>query len=277
MKQNKHSIIKMVRILMLAVVFISICFFGLGISAQAKSKDKTPKPGWYMNKKGRVFYYNDKGKMLKKKKEYKIGKKYYYFDKNGMQRVGWIKYKGYYHYYNIAPKSKGYMVTNKTINGIKIDKKGRAVTNKNKAKILAKANETAFYITNFKMSQNQKNKACFMYIRDKTNWRNLTSFRSDLSDWDQYYATYAIFRRYGDCYTGGCGFAYMAAAVGSKNVYAASSGGHGWAIIDGYFYDPNWSWAMNNVNDYFKVPASLSGHGGRPDWARNGAYKKRVD
>ena len=272
---SKRSIKKSVRILMLAVVFISICFSGLAITSQAKSK--THKPGWYMNKKGRVFYYDENGKMVKHKQRYKIGNKIYYFDRKGQQHVGWIKSRGHYYYYNIAPKKKGYMVTNKTINGIKIDAKGRAVTNISKAKLLAEANNIVFKITNFKMNQKKKNMACFMYIRDKTNWRNLTGFRSDLSDWDMYYASYAIYKGYGDCYTGGCGFAYLATAAGAKKVYAASSGGHGWAIIDGNFYDPNWSWAMRNVNDYFNVPAYLSGRGGRPDWARNGAYKKRVD
>ena len=246
-------------------------------SKSSKSKkSKKVKKGWYMSKKGRVYYYDDKGKMVKSSIK-KINNKYYFFDKKGKQHVGWIKAGKYYYYFNIAAKKKGYMIKNKTINGIKLDSKGRAVSNKDKARLLARAHSLAFSVTNFKMSQREKNKAVFLYIRNNTDWRNLTGFRSDLDDWAKYYAQYAIFKGYGDCYCGGCGFAYMATAVGAKKVYAVSSGGHGWAKIGDTYYDPNWSWAMKNVDDYFDCPESLSGHNGRPDWAGSGAYVTRVD
>lgn len=269
---NPQTNRKVYRLLLLTVLLISICVSGTGTVVQARRHKKE----WVMSKKGRIYYYDENGKKLTNGPK-RIGKKYYYFDEKGMQHVGWIKYKGHYYYYRIGAKKKGYRVCDKTVNGIKLNGKGWAVTNLEKARLLTEANKIVFSITNFKMSQKEKNKACFLYIRNNTDWRNLTSFRKDLENWDQHYAAYAIIKGYGDCYTGGCGFAYLAAAAGAKKVYAESSGGHGWAEIDGNYYDPNWSWAMKNVDDYFDVPESLSGKNGRPGWARNKSYIKRID
>ena len=264
-----RKLLKAFKQLMLVLVVLCICFAGV------KVQEKKHKPGWYMSKKGRVYYYDENGDKVTKK-NMQIGKKYYYFDEKGMQHVGWIKYKGRYYYYNIAPKKKGYRVCSKTINGIKLDSKGRAVNNKDKARILAEANTIVFSITNFKMNQKKKNRACFMYIRDKMQWRNLTGFKS-VKNWDRYYASYAILKGYGDCYSGGCGFAYLATAAGAKKVYAASSGGHGWAVIGDRYYDPNWSWISKSVDKCFAVPKSRCGYGGTPNWAKNGKYINRVD
>ena len=260
----------MAKMFVIGVLLAGICLLGCNNTVFAQ------KTGWSMNKKGRVFYYDEEGNKTTGNNVL-IGEKYYCFDKKGRQRVGWVRYRGNYYYYNIAPKKKGYLVCKKTVNGIKINSKGIAVSNKDKARLLAAANEIVFSITNFKMNQAKKNKACFMYVRDKLDWRNLTGFRSDLKKWDQHYAGYGIYKGYGDCYTGGCEFAYLAAASGAKKVYAESSGGHGWAEINGRYFDPNCSWSFKNVGKYYNVPASLSGRGGRPSWASHKSYVKRVD
>lgn len=269
---RKKNILTSLRLLMFGMLLINLSLLSIGLSSQAANH----KPGWVMDKNGRVYYYDEDGKKVTQQQK-QIGNKYYYFDKKGRQHVGWMEYKGHYYYYNIAAKKKGYLICNKTINGIKLNAKGFAVNNKDKARLLARANKIVFSITNFKMSQKKKNKVCFLYIRNKTDWRNISGFRRNLKNWDQFYASYAIYKGYGDCYTGGCGFAYLATAAGAKKVYAVSSGGHGWAEINGRFYDPNWSWATKNVNKYFNVPKSLSGTGGRPSWAKNRAYVKRID
>ncbi|MBQ8306804.1 MAG: hypothetical protein IJX90_11385 [Blautia sp.] len=266
MKKNLfRRILPVLAVLCLAVL-------GMCVTAQAK----TYKNEWYMSKNGRAYYYDANGQMVKNKIK-QIGTKCYYFDSKGMQHVGWIKSGGYYYYFNIGAKEKGYRRRNQTVNGIKLDVKGRAVTNKEKARLLAKANTIVFSVTNFNMTQTQKNKACFLYVRNKTRWRNIGSFRRSNKNWDQFYAAYLLDRGYGDCYVGGCGFAYLAVAAGAKKVNATSSGGHGWAEINGKFYDPNWSKVTGSVDKYFAVPASLSGRSGRPAWARNRAYVKRVD
>ena len=39
----------------------------------------------------------------------------------------------------------------------------------------------------------------------------------------------------GNCFSYGAAFAYMAKAIGYKNVYCCNSGGHGWAEVDAWF------------------------------------------
>ncbi len=262
---------RIIRLFTLALLLLSFMIIP-GPSAQAKKKYK----GWVQKTNGRIYYYEASGRKARSKRKL-LGRKLYYFDANGRQHVGWIKIKDHYCYYNLERGKNGFLVKNKTVNGIKIDGNGYAVDNLDKVRLLAEANRIAFNLTNFNMTLREKNKACFLYIKDNTNWRNLKGFRTENKDWDMFYAEYALFKNTGDCYSGGCAFAYMAAAVGNENVYAESSGGHGWCTINDRFYDPNWSWAQKNFDDYFDVPESLSGKSGRPSWAKHRLYKKRID
>ena len=91
--------------LLIGIAFINIFLLGVNSSVcGAKHKE-----GWSMNKKGRVFYYDENGEKVKNGKV-QIGKKFYCFDENGMQRVGWVKCKNRYCYFKIGPKKKGYLV-----------------------------------------------------------------------------------------------------------------------------------------------------------------------
>lgn len=55
----------------------------------------------------------------------------------------------------------------------------------------------------------------------------------------------------GNCFSYGAAFAYMAKAIGYKNVYCCNSGGHGWAEVDGLVYDPEWS--RHHARDYYAL------------------------
>ncbi len=257
-------------------VFVFLIFYLISIGMMPPANARKEKSEWVTTKDGNIYYYNKNGVKSTKKRS-NIKGKYYCFNKEGKQRVGWIKFKDHYSFYHIKPGKKGYMVTDQTINGIKINKNGWAVDNLDKAALLAKANTIVSSITNFNMSQAQKNRACFVYIKNNIRWLDLSDFRKDMKDWDRFYANYALFKGQGDCHTDGCGFAYMATAAGAKNVYAVSSGGHGWVEINGSFYDPNWSQHDNNVDKFYNVPKKLSGKDGRPSWASCRVYIKRID
>ena len=205
---------RIIRLFTLALLLLSFMIIP-GPSAQAKKKYK----GWVQKTNGRIYYYEASGRKARSKRKL-LGRKLYYFDANGRQHVGWIKIKDHYCYYNLERGKNGFLVKNKTVNGIKIDGNGYAVDNLDKVRLLAEANRIAFNLTNFNMTLREKNKACFLYIKDNTNWRNLKGFRTENKDWDMFYAEYALFKNTGDCYSGGCAFAYMAAAVGNENVYA---------------------------------------------------------
>ena len=80
-----------------------------------------------------------------------INGKTYLFDKKGRQLTGWRKVGKHYRYFTVANKAKGAMVTGKVVNGVKLDKQGRAALNdqtKAELKVLAKA--TAFVERNTK-------------------------------------------------------------------------------------------------------------------------------
>lgn len=109
-----------------------------------------------------------------------------------------------------------------------------------KDKVIEAARKAVEACTNSSMTKEQKLKAAFDYI--KKNY--LEGVRRDLykeMDWPVVYAKDLLIGGKGDCFSYGAAFAYMAKVIGYENVYACSSGGHGWAEIDGKIYDPEWS------------------------------------
>ena len=69
-----------------------------------------------------------------------------------------------------------------------------------------------------------------------------------------------LFRKREDCFGFGCAFAYLANAVGYR-AYAVSSGGHGWAEVDGRVYDPDWAKVTGKVNLYCGMNYNVTGPG----------------
>lgn len=235
----------------------------------------------WIEKDGRYYYYNQYGE--KATGRCTINKKTYFFDAKGRQRTGWMKIKGSYYYFRTANKGKGYMVKGTKVNGIKINSKGKAkITSKTKEKVrlLTAANAYVFSKTKSTMKRSEKLKILYTGLAtNKTiSYRNLTSFKKNDSRWDETYAAYFFDRGYGDCYVAGCALAYMATAIGYDNVYAESSGGHGWAKIAGKYYDPNWAWwgTKGDIYKAYAVPRSLSGKGGRQPWAACEVYVKKI-
>ena len=111
-------------------------------------------------------------------------------------------------------------------------------------------------ITNNKMTQEQKLKTCFLWVR-----RNSYGTRGSLGyGGDVWYAANAnqIFeRKIGNCVPFACAMAYMAKVIGYRNVYLCSAGTreddyHTWTEINGRVYDvfgaKRWG-----VNEYYGV------------------------
>ena len=42
--------------------------------------------------------------------------------------------------------------------------------------------------------------------------------------------------------------------IGYKEVYACNSGGHGWAEVEGKYYDPEWDMHHNDYNHFGVAP-----------------------
>jgi hypothetical protein len=256
---------------------ICICLGGLmpaEVSAAAKHKNE------WVESNGCYYYYNEKGKKLKGLQT--IGDNTYYFDKKGRQRTGWVQVDDDYYFFNLKNKTNGYMLTQTTVNSIKIRKNGNAkVTAKNaeKLRLLAAANELIFDNTRSTMKKSEKLKVMYTAMAEGNliTYKNLGSFKKDESNWQEIYAAYMFDNGYGDCYAYACGFAYIAAALGYEEVYVQSSGGHGWCVIKGKYYDPNWAWwGTDDIEKGYAVPKKLSGKEGRLNWADIGKYSKQI-
>lgn len=239
-------------------------------------KPSTARTNIWKIKKGRHYYYNAQGKKVTGK--VKIGSRYYYFDKNGVQRYGWQKIKGNYYFFRISAGTTGaYMVTSATVNGIHLDSSGRASksgTNARKLNLMVTANKIVEKICKPGMKKWDRLRTSFNYVKKHYPYYTWRQFRNT-SDWEKDFAEDMFVRGRGDCISYAAAFAYMANAVGMKNVYVICSGGHGWAEIGGKVYDPDWA-LVSNVDSYFAMPYSLSGVNGRPLYKTNRVYVKKI-
>lgn len=265
MKIRKKHALK----LLFGLLIASMLMIFASSTVMAASKKKST---WYSTSAGNYYYYNKLGKKLKDGK-YKINGKYYYFDSKGIQRTGWQKVGSNYYYFKIAKGKKGYMVTSQTANGVSLKKNGKAkltTYSKQKLPILYQANLKMQSITKNSDTKKEKLKKCFNWIINNLRYYNIGSFRKQ-SNWDLYYAKRIFVSGYitADCYTCGVVFAYLANAVG-YSVNAVSSGGHGWAEIGNYVYDPNWAVA-DKAHNYFGMAYGTRGSN-VPNYAKNRYY-----
>lgn len=245
----------------------------------AKEEKKEEPAGTWKTKKQNYYYYTPDGKKLTGLK--KIGGKVYYFDKKGIQRTGWQKIRGDYYFFTIANGKRGSMVTGKKVNGVYLRKSGKAKltkSSKSKLNVMVKANRFVEGCTRPGMKRAEKLKRAFTYsIKDfaycsspkygrKSGWKG---------HWEQKYALEMFDKGGGDCYAYGASFAFLANACGYKKCYAVSSGGHGWAEVEGKVYDPSWA-IVDKRHSYFGMSYSLSGKGGRPRYRSNRRYVVRI-
>ncbi len=247
---------------------------GEGTVQAASSTIKTVSGGKWKTKSKKVYYMNSKGKKTKGLVE--INGKNYYFDSKGVQRTGWQKIKGDYYYFKIATGKKGYMVKNKKVNSVKLKKNGKASTSgnaKTRLKVLVKANQVVEKATKPTMTKKEKLKATWDYILKKYRYSGSPTFKKG-SHWDQTYALDFFNKKHGNCYAFGAAFAYLGNACGYTNCYAISSGGHGWAEINGKVYDPTWAMQDKKHNYYGRSYDSKAS--GVPNYKKSRYYVKKI-
>ena len=225
-------------LLTVLTMMLLTAFFAFPASAATKNK-------WVLKSDGYYYYYNAKGKKLKNGKK-KIGKKYYYFDSKGRQLVGWRKINGKYYRFGMGVGKKGYMLKNQYVDRLYLDKKGRANVSsslsRRTAEVLCNYTLWGDRITKPTWNGTQKLNAIaaaikkFSYVADTvpgfgTGW--------DVTLAEDCYARYASGYYHYECERYAIAFAYLAKAVGLKQVQIHIGGSlHGWVKINGNSYDP---------------------------------------
>ena len=124
------------------------------------------------------------------------------------------------------------------------------------------------------MTHEQKLRACFDHI--KTDYLEGVLEDPDYftTEWPVTYANDFFTTGRGDCFSFGASYAFMAKAIGYAEVYALNSGGHGWAEVDGKYYDPEWDKHHVEFDHYAMNPTDqldieyLEGIGAGYDWMR---------
>ncbi len=129
-------------------------------------------------------------------------------------------------------------------------------------------------VTTPDMTHEQKLRACFDHI--KTDYLEGVLEDPDYftTEWPVTYANDFFTTGRGDCFSFGASYAFMAKAIGYAEVYALNSGGHGWAEVDGKYYDPEWDKHHVEFDHYAMNPTDqldieyLEGIGAGYDWMR---------
>ena len=70
----------------------------------------------------------------------------------------------------------------------------------------------------------------------------------------------------------------MATALGFEDVYAVSSGGHGWCKIGNKYYDPNWGWwgARNKYDAFGSSGFAVGKYGKTMNWKKFSKYLIKI-
>lgn len=205
-----------------------------------------------------------------------IKNKTYDFDSHGRQQTGWQKIKGHYYYFNIANKAKGSMVTSRTVNNIRLNKKGQAVINsyaKKKLRALIYATKLVEKATVPTKSKSKQLKECYQYFLKHYAYRGSPKFMHSKT-WEIDYANMTFSQKHGTCYALGAAFAFVGNAVGYPS-QAISSGGHGWCMIDHKITDPSWQ-VSDRRHSYYQININLSGKDKRPNYKKGMRYVRKI-
>lgn len=223
---------------------------------------------------GKVYYFSPKGFM--KTGWIKYNNKKYYFDSNGIRYSGVKKISGKYYYFSdkgvlrtktVKVGNTIYYCTEKGI--LEACKKGKTIYYPNGKKMnstkayeyetLQRAKNVVSKITKPSMSKSEKFETCFRWVMYQHYYDTRRIFYNQTA-WPALYANdYLILSgKGGDCFSDACSFAYLAKALGYKNVYvcvdttATDGSGHCWAEIGGRIYDPLFAEAKSYYG-YFGV------------------------
>lgn len=250
---KKYSVKKIMLLLLFCLFFGAAAQVTVGravpvMAAKKQTVKAVPRNGWYTFPSGNKRYYR-KGKYLKGLQ--KIRKNTYYFNNKGLLQRKNVKVGNKVYYLN----EKGILQAKK------IGKSYFYANGKRMSRLDAQDFETlqmaekiVSQITTSGMSDSQKLQTCFAWVMRKP-YLTMRTF-SNFAGWPAVYAQDHFVRGGGNCMADAAAFAYLARAVGYKNVYVCvdcdGSGGrgHAWTEINGLVYDPLFAQSKSYAANY---------------------------
>ena len=207
---------------------------GINVNGNTLYFDKGRIRSGYQTIDGKTYYYGPDGQIRKNGIVGNSSDGYCYADKNGVID---FSYRG--------------AVTSNGVDWIVEDGKAYKVSDSDD-RTLFRAMKLVAKVTNSSMSKSQKLRACFDYLQNNDDYIEMNPRIPDYTgmDWMIVYANDIFVDERGNCLSYAAAFAYMAKAIGYKNVYGCNSGGHGWAEIEGRIYDPEWGMHRFNYSYY---------------------------
>lgn len=223
---------------------------------KVKKGKQLQKKGKFVEKKGNTYY--KQGRKYVKSKFLKLGKRTYFFDKNGVMTKGWIKRKGNYYYFN---RSNGKMAKNRRVDGVYIGKDGKA-KNKDeymkKIQTMIKARKQMEKLCKPSDTKKEKLRKCFDWVA-KAPYKRYRFLKSiyKKKGWEVDFANDIFDHGDGCCVSEAAALAFLVHECGYKTVYVAHDTSHAWMELDGKVYDVLFA----RAKDYKKYYAlSYSGY-----------------
>ncbi len=200
---------------------------------------------------GKKYYFGTNG--VRREGLVKIDKKYYFFNSKGILQTGTVKANGKTYYLTDEGVAEA-----KKIGSAYYHPNGRPMTKTEgyEYETLLRARKIVSQVTTSSMSQSQKLEKCFRWVMSKY-YKTVRPFTKP-DGWIALYANDHFLNGRGNCFSDACAFAYLAKALGYKEVYVCvdsrktdgTGSGHSWAEINGLVYDPLFAEAKSFSRHY---------------------------
>lgn len=197
----------------------------------------------WINLKGKYYFIKKDGTCVPPSTWLKVKGKQYYISQKGYRVTGSKKIKGKRYFF----RKDGSLITNQSSYKVKgqyyeIGENGVAVkVSAMKAQCYKKARAFVAKHTSSNMSNSQKFRTCFNYLMAYTNfkpWINPTDAEFKTTSWPYKYASYMFDNGLsGSCYGVASAVAACAKVLGYEPYVIATTGDHGFVMIDGLYYD----------------------------------------
>ena len=202
---------------------------------------------------GNKYYYSSNNQKLTGYK--KVDNDYYYFASNGVMQAGWQNIQGSYYFFD---RLSGKQVKNKTVDGIVIDKNGKAINstyNTNKIETMMRARKIMLSVTKPTDTKEQKRLKCFNWVLSLPyhQYRLLKPIYKN-QGWEMTFANDIFIYRSGDCVSEASAVAFLFKEIGYENISICHDTGHSWVMVGSRLFDPVFAEGKDFNSNYDVIP-----------------------